>query len=129
LSTSTTTDRFRIIRAFAANSALLLASWFALVLLVTPLLPPGLPLAALMPATARLDELPPDARIMDWQSGRIHLISDHRGLALELYRHGAWLVIPLGNASCLGIARATIEKASEVAQEHAGARRADRGRE
>jgi hypothetical protein len=111
--------------AFAANAALLLASWFALVLIATPLLPPGLPLAAVMPANARLDELPADARILDWQPGRAHLISDRRGLALELYRHGAWLVMPLGNASCLAITRTVANARPDKAL--AGGN--DRGRE
>jgi hypothetical protein len=112
LSTSTTTDRLARFGAFAANATLLLAAWFALMLIATPFLPPGIPVAALLPSSAALAELPQDARILDWQPGRAHLISDHQGLALELYRRGAWLVMPLGNASCLGLARAASDPRS-----------------
>jgi hypothetical protein len=109
LSTSTTTERLAQLGAFAGNAALLLAAWFALVLVVTPLLPPGLPLAAVFPSTTAPSGLPQYVRILDWQPNRIQLVSDRPGLALELYRRGAWLVMPLGSASCLGITRAMPE--------------------
>ncbi len=109
MSTSTTTERLARLGAFAGNAALLLAAWFALVVVVTPLGPPGLPLAAVFPSTTAPSALPQDVRILDWQPGRIQVVSDRPGLALELYRRGAWLVMPLGSPSCLGITRATPE--------------------
>lgn len=106
MSTSTTTERLARLAAFAGNAALLLAAWFALVVVVTPLLPPGLPVAAVFASTTVPSELPQGVRILDWQPDRIQVVSDRAGLAFELYRRGAWLVMPLGNASCLGFTRA-----------------------
>ncbi len=88
------------IRTALSALACLVAGWLAIVALVTVVSDTAPASLVLFPGDDLLRRLSADTAILNRTAFSLTVASDTSGLAMSLYRKGAWLVLPAGLKGC-----------------------------